>query len=107
MSVCSWEIGRPHGRLGSEGDCADEGRHLAVFERSEGLRGIRIFDLPDWTVRHLDFPEPVYTVEAASNPEFDTDKLRFVYESPVTPPSVFDHDMTSGERELKNGPEPL
>ena len=81
--------------------------HVAVVERTAGLGRIRIFSLPDWVVHDVGFPEPVYAVAMANNPEFETDTLRFIYESPVTPQSVFDYDMNSGERELKKEQEVL
>ncbi len=36
----------------------------------------------------------------AENPEFDTETLRFRYESMVTPASAFDYDMNTRERKL-------
>ena len=41
----------------------------------------------------IPFPEPVYTVRAHENPEFDTALLRFTYTSLVTPSSVVEYDM--------------
>ena len=49
----------------------------------------------------LSFPEATYSFNGGNNPEFKTTKFRFGYSSMVTPSSVFDQDMTTGERELK------
>jgi oligopeptidase B len=43
----------------------------------------------------------VHTVWAAGNVEFDTHVLRFGYASPVTPATVYDEDIETGERVLR------
>ncbi|MBX5495451.1 MAG: S9 family peptidase [Bryobacteraceae bacterium] len=75
--------------------------HLAIVERHQGLRRIRIDSLQDGSSHYVDFPEPTYTVFPTSNYEFDTRLLRFTYSSLVTPDSVFDYDMTARTMELK------
>jgi oligopeptidase B len=67
--------------------------HLVVYERASGLRQIRVLDLASGEEHLISFPEPVYTVRAHSNPEFDTTVLRFTYTSLVTPSSVVDYDL--------------
>ncbi len=69
--------------------------HLAVFERESGLRQIRILDLSSGQEHLIPFPEPVYTVRAHENPEFDTEVLRFTYSSMVTPGSVVEYHMAA------------
>jgi oligopeptidase B len=68
-------------------------RHLVVYERASGFRQIRVLDLAAGDEHLISFPEPVYTVRAHANPEFDTTLLRFTYSSLVTPSSVVDYDM--------------
>jgi oligopeptidase B len=51
--------------------------------------------------RRIAFAEPVYNVSLGANPEFVTDYLRFQYESFVTPRSVFDYDLRTGEQILR------
>ena len=70
--------------------------HLVVYERQAGLRQIRVIDLPSGEEHLVPFPEPVYTLRAHENPEFETPLLRFTYTSLVTPSSVVEYDM--GER---------
>jgi oligopeptidase B len=82
-------------------------RHMAIVERESGTLGVRIVELPGWQQHKIALPESVYTVETGLNLEFDTERLRFNYESLVTPPSVFDYDMTTGECELKKEEEVL
>jgi oligopeptidase B len=77
-------------------DAAEAFRHhLAVYEREAGLRQIRIVDLESGEEHLIPFPEPVYTVRAHDNPEFDTNLLRFTYTSLVTPASVVEYDMAA------------
>ncbi len=74
--------------------------HLVIYEREGGLRRLRVHDLRSGTHHYVQFPEPVYTFFPATNPEFDTRKLRFTYTSLVTPNSVFDYDVRDRAREL-------
>jgi len=76
--------------------------HLVLFERKDGLKQIRISG-PDGisNVRYVPFPEPVYDMYSAENPEFETSLVRFHYSSLITPNSVIDFHMDSGEWELK------
>jgi oligopeptidase B len=74
--------------------------HLVLFERAGGLPRLRVSRVgsADWT--SIPFPEPVYSVFPAGNPEFDTTTLRYSYQSFVTPGSVFDYDMSTGKTTL-------
>ncbi len=45
-------------------------------------------------------PETVYSLSLATNPEFDTDRIRVHYQSMVTPSSVYDYHLESGDLEL-------
>jgi oligopeptidase B len=56
---------------------------------------------------NIDFPEPTYSVYGSWNPEYEGHLLRFLYESYVTPESVYDYDMKIRERELKKQMEVL
>jgi oligopeptidase B len=76
-------------------------RHLAVFERSSGLRRIRVMDLPGGSLHEVEQDEPVYGLWPGENPELDTDTLRFELSSPVTPRSTYDYDMRSRDRVLR------
>jgi len=76
--------------------------HLVLFERKAGLKQIRI-SAPDGVsqVRYIPFPEPVYDLWLAANPEFNTSILRFNFSSLITPKSVIDFHMETGAWELK------
>ncbi len=73
--------------------------HLVVYLRRDGLTGLRI--IPASGSEHeIDFPEPIYQVGPGANPEYDTDRFRLSYVSMVTPSSVYDCDVASGELTL-------
>jgi oligopeptidase B len=74
--------------------------HMVVAERTKGLQTIRVFDLRTNKDEPLEFPEPVYSLFPANNPEFETNAFRFSYQSFITPSSVFEYDMGSRQRKL-------
>ena len=81
--------------------------HLVLVEREEGLPHLRIVDLTREAPTALaassriTFAEPAYNAALGANPEFDTAFVRFTYESFITPRSVFDLNIRTGERTLR------
>jgi oligopeptidase B len=75
--------------------------HLALLERSGGLRRIRVMDLGDGAIHEIEHGEAVYSAWSGENPEPDTAVLRFEFSSPVTPRSTYDYDMRTRERVLR------
>ncbi len=73
--------------------------YLAVHYRRDGLTGLRVIR-DDGTEHEVSFGEPVYQVQPGSNPEYRTEKLRLGYVSLVTPDSVYDCDMATGDLTL-------
>lgn len=73
---------------------------LVVSERIKGLPNIRIIKWEDRSEHYLDFGEETYSAYISTNPEFDTDLLRYSYTSFTTPSSVFDYNMNTKEKEL-------
>ena len=74
--------------------------HVALFERTEGLRRIAVLRLADGDMHVIEQPEAVSTVFAEANMEFDTTVLRYGYTSMVTPRSIYDYDMEARTAEL-------
>jgi len=72
--------------------------HIVVWGRHDGLPAVLIVDPDDGSASYLPFDESVYDVVPGANHEFDTDLVRYGYQSPVTPASVVDHDVVSGKR---------
>jgi oligopeptidase B len=59
--------------------------NLVVVQRSGGLRRLRVMDLKTRRAPfYITFPEPAYAVGPTGNAEFDSDTLRFNYQSMVT-----------------------
>ncbi|WP_019505148.1 S9 family peptidase [Pleurocapsa sp. PCC 7319] len=81
--------------------------YLVIYERKGGLPTARIQTLATGEITELTFPEPTFSFSGGNNPEFDTTKFRFGYSSMITPSSVFDYDLETGERELKKETEVL
>lgn len=67
----------------------------ALYERQNGLPQIRLTDLKSGESHYLAFPEPAYSVFPSTNREWDTNLLRYSYQSLLTPSSVFDYDVTA------------
>ncbi len=74
--------------------------YYVLLEREDGLQRLRVADLRTGQWHRIEFPEPAYAASPAQNREFDTAMFRFSYQSPITPPSVFDYDMDKRERKL-------
>lgn len=75
--------------------------HMVVFERVGGETRMRVVDAVTGTSTPVDQPESPSTVWSGANPEYDTTSLRYEYTSLVTPRSVFDLDLSTGETTLR------
>lgn len=74
--------------------------HLVIYERENGLQKLKITDLASNKSHYIEFPEPVYSAFGNANPEFNTTKFRFSYQSFITPNSIFEYDVKTRQREL-------
>ncbi len=75
-------------------------RFLVVSERTKASTQIRLIEWDNNLSYNIDFAEPAYVANVAYNPEFNTDMVRFNYQSMTTPPSVYDFDMMLKTRTL-------
>ena len=77
-------------------------KFAVVFEREHGLTQFRVLDFAAAapTGKMIPLAEQAYEAGPSQNPEFDTDTYRFEYESPVTPPSVYDYSVAKGTQVL-------
>jgi oligopeptidase B len=73
--------------------------YLVVHLRRDGLTGLRILRLGG-TEHEVAFGEPVYTVGPGANPDYESRVFRLGYTSLVTPDSVYDCDMATGQLTL-------
>ncbi len=76
-------------------------RHVVVSLRSDGLTGLRVMVDGSTDTYDMAFPEPLYSVGLAGNPEYDTNSVRIAYASLVTPDSVYDVDLVTREMTLR------
>lgn len=81
--------------------------YLVMSERSNGLNEIRIKRWDDKEDYYLPFDNETYTAGTGGNAEFDTDILRYGYNSLTTPSSTLDFNMKTREKEVKKETEVL
>jgi oligopeptidase B len=70
-------------------------------ERSNAETNLRILSYDGKIDNYIKFDEEAYDVWIGTNRDFDSDWLRFGYESMATPGSTFDQNLITGERILK------
>lgn len=76
--------------------------YLALYGRADALAQVWVhdMDMDSGAITPLTFDEAVYDVWAGANWAYDTSKLRIEYTSFVTPITVYDVDLVTGERTL-------
>lgn len=74
--------------------------HFVTSERVAGLPRFRVFDLDGGGARTIELPEAAYSATAGPNEEPVTGVFRYHYESPVTPPSVYEYRLGEGRSVL-------
>ncbi len=67
--------------------------YFVLQERKNGLTQLHVYRWKDMNDYYLDFGEPAYSAHISTNPEFDTDILRYGYTSLTTPNSTYDFNM--------------
>jgi oligopeptidase B len=73
---------------------------LVLEERFNGLNKIQVRSWNDTSAHYIEFNDPAYSAWIGHNPEFDSEVLRFGYNSLTTPASTFDYHMKTQERVL-------
>ncbi len=73
---------------------------LVVSERTNGLNLIRIMRWDGKEDYYLPFDNETYTAYTSTNVEFDTDILRYGYNSMTTPSSSIDFNMVTKEKTI-------
>ncbi len=74
--------------------------HAVLSEWENGLQQLEVIDFKSNKRQRIKFPEPVYSAFLSANREYDTNVVRYTYNSLVTPNSVFDYDMNTGNSTL-------
>jgi oligopeptidase B len=73
---------------------------VVIHERQDGLEKMRVIDMRNNENRYIDFPEPAYRFVAGENPNYNSAEYRIIYESLVTPWSIYDCDFQTGTLRL-------
>jgi len=69
--------------------------------RLAGLDQVQLRSYTDPSQAHsIAFPEASYSAGLGGNPEWAVDKIRLTYDSPITPVTVYDFHLVSGELEV-------
>lgn len=100
----------PHKNTWEEYVSHDENKYIDDFEMfmdkmvlsviRDGKKMLEIVDYNSLKSQNLEFDDPCYNVYLGENHNYDTNKIRYFYESPVTPYSVVDYDMKTGKKEI-------
>ena len=69
--------------------------HMVFSERKDGLTHLRVRKLSTGVDHPIVFNDPAYVAYTGTNPEYDTDKLRYGYTSLTTPSGVYEHDLNT------------
>lgn len=75
--------------------------YLVLGERKNGLNNIRIMTWDKKEDYYLPFDNETYTAHVGNNPEFNSDVLRYSYNSLTTPSSVIDYNFKTKEQVVK------
>lgn len=75
--------------------------YLVVEERNNGLTKLRIMPWNGEGEYYLPFDSETYTAYTTTNVDFDTEILRYGYQSLKTPSSIIDFNMKTKEKEVK------
>ena len=81
--------------------------YLVLEERNDGLNKIRIKRWDNTNDYYLPFDEETYAASVHANSDFDTNTIRYSYNSMTTPSSVIDFNMNTKAKEIKKEQEVL
>jgi len=107
----SWELVIDHKIEGRFPQLIAFQNHLVIVGRKEGYASLTVFELSTGTTYDIDLPESIYGLQLTidgltdnfyfGNPEYATEKFRFIFSTPTTPTSSYDYDLTDRYLELK------
>jgi oligopeptidase B len=81
--------------------------YYVVSERKNGLNELKIVRWDGSDSYYLPFDSETYSANVGTNPDFDSEILRYSYRSLKTPSSVIDFNMRTKEKEIKKEQEVL
>ncbi|MEJ1222059.1 S9 family peptidase [Sediminicola sp. 1XM1-17] len=81
--------------------------YYVLSERENGLNQLKITRWDNDESYYLPFDNETYTAYVSTNPDFDTEILRYGYNALTTPSSIIDFNMRTKEKEVKKEQEVL
>ncbi len=81
--------------------------YLVIYEKTNGLDRLRIQSLLSGMEHYVTFDEEAYALYGNTNPDYDSQVVRFTYASMITPKSVYDYHMDTRVRTLQKQDEIL
>lgn len=99
-AVENWKLVIPHRKDVLIEGVEEFSEFLVISERYNGLTRLVIKNRKNNKERTLKFNDPAYVVYATGNTEYYTSKLRFAYNSLVSPATVYEEDMHTEKREI-------
>ena len=97
----NWEEVLPHRESVLLEDIEIFKDYLIVNEREHGLNKIRVISWNGEEDYFLPFNNETYTAYIGSNPDFDSDILRYGYNALTTPSTVIDYNLKTKTSEIK------
>lgn len=82
-------------------------KFMVIAERENAIKKILVINMDNLDMNFIDFKEPVFNIQLERNPDYNSNILRFSYESFTTPLSVYDYNMMTRNRELMKQKEVL
>lgn len=73
--------------------------HIVLTERKNGLTQLLVRPIKGQE-HHIAFEEPTYMAQVGSNPDYQSQTLRYIYSSLTTPTSTFDYNMDTKAQQL-------
>lgn len=80
---------------------------VVLNERKDGLVKLRVQNPAKALDYYIDFGEPAYAANISTNPEYNSNIVRYSYTSLTTPSSVYDYDMQTKDKKLMKQQEVL
>ncbi|MET6990451.1 S9 family peptidase [Sediminicola arcticus] len=81
--------------------------YYVLSERENGLNKLKIIRWDNSESYYLPFDNETYTAYVSTNPDFDTEVLRYGYNALTTPSSIIDFNMRTKEKVIKKEQEVL
>ncbi|OEK08696.1 oligopeptidase B [Flavivirga aquatica] len=102
-----WETVLPHRKEVLLEDIEIFKDYLVVNERENGLNKLRVMSWNGEEDYYLPFNSETYTAYIGNNPDFDSQVMRYGYNSLTSPSSVIDYNFKTKQKEIKKEQEVL